>query len=384
MPNTDVSIMQYDAGIGDSIDAIKETRINMRINFLADNRPWVVAYSGGKDSTLTLQLVYELLLSLPPKDRKPVYVIASDTRVEAPIVADYVSNSLHQLETHAKEAGIEVFVHLVQPEIENSFWTNIIGKGYPPPNRWFRWCTSKLKIKPIRLVIDNITAKHGSVILLLGSRKAESNNRSRSIDSREYNSRGLNPHHEIPNALVMQPIVNWTTDEVWEYLFKNNPAPWKISHDRMLDLYRQANSGECPVVTDLNTPACGGSRFGCWTCTVVSKDKSMAGFISSGDEWMEPLYDFRNWLKDYREDESTRNIYKRNGQSGLGPFKTSARQFILEELLTVEKKVDRELINDEEIIEIQRIWTGEFDTLHTALKTAFRYNRKPMVGKKDV
>jgi DNA sulfur modification protein DndC len=355
MPSTNTIIVQHDIEADDFIDLVNKTRINMRKNFLADGRPWVVAYSGGKDSTLTLQLVYELLLSLPPEDRKPVYVIASDTRVEAPIIADYVSNSLNQLEDHAKKSGIDVTVHLVQPEIDNSFWTNIIGKGYPPPNRWFRWCTSKLKIKPIRLVVDDITAKHGSVILLLGSRKAESGNRSRSIERREYNSRGLNPHHEIPNALVMQPIVNWTTEEVWEYLFTNNPAPWGISHDRMLDLYRQANSNECPVVTDLNTPACGGSRFGCWTCTVVSKDKSMAGFISSGDEWMTPLYDFRNWLKEYREDESTRNVYKRNGQPGLGPFKTSARQVILEKLLDVERKVNRELISDEKLIEIQRV-----------------------------
>ncbi len=357
---------------------VEETRENMRDNFLADNRPWVVAYSGGKDSTLVLQLVYELLLSLPQRKQKPVYVIASDTRVEAPIIADYVSNSLQQLKQHAKQAGFDVTVYLVQPEIENSFWTNIIGKGYPPPNRWFRWCTSKLKIKPIRLIIDDITAKHGSVILLLGSRKAESSNRSRSIEKRKYNNRGLNPHHEIPNALVMQPVVDWSTEDVWEYLFTHNPAPWDISHDRMLDLYRQANSNECPVVTDLNTPACGGSRFGCWTCTVVSKDKSMAGFISSGDEWMTPLYKFRNWLKIYREDESTRNKYKRNGQRGLGPFNNMARQTILEELLKTENEVGRELISDEELIEIQRLWTNEFDTLSSVLKLAFSYGRTPM------
>ena len=375
MTNAEKIINYHDIN---AINHIDDTHQAMKSNYLADSRPWVIAYSGGKDSTLVLQLVYELLLALNPEDRKPVYVIASDTRVEAPIIADYVINSLQQLADHAKQSGIDVTVHLVQPEIENSFWTNIIGKGYPPPNRWFRWCTSKLKIKPIRLVIDDITAKYGSVILLLGSRKAESGNRSRSIEKREYNSRGLNPHHEIPNALVMQPIVNWKTDEVWEYLFTHNPAPWDISHDRMLELYRQANSSECPVVTDLNTPACGGSRFGCWTCTVVSKDKSMAGFISSGDEWMTPLYDFRNWLKEYREDESTRNVFKRNGQPGPGPFKTSARQLILEKLLAVEQEVNRELISDDELIEIQKLWTKEFDTLHTALKTAFRYNRKPM------
>jgi DNA sulfur modification protein DndC len=358
-------------------DYLTYTRNLLKENFLADSRPWVVAYSGGKDSTLLLQLVYEMLQSLSPIQTKPVHVISSDTRIEAPNIEEYLYNSLLQLEQHAKLSKLDLHIHLVKPEIEDSFWSLLIGKGYPPPNRWFRWCTTKLKIKPVRKIIANITNEQGSVILLIGTRKAESSNRSRQIEGRAYNSRGLNQHTEIPNALVLQPIVDWTTDDVWEYLFTHNPAPWGFNHDKMLSLYRQANSGECPVITDLDTPSCGGSRFGCWTCTVVKDDKSMKGFIDTGEEWMRPLYEFRSWLKDLHGHEELRNQYRRNNQPGLGPFTSEARKMILTELLKTERKVGKQLISDEELLEIQTEWTKEFDIMHSALRIAYQYQRKP-------
>ena len=369
----------------DSTDAtLENTRTQLLRGYMADQRPWVVAYSGGKDSTLVLQLVYEMLLGLPANKLKPVHVIASDTMVETPIVVDYVNNNLEQIRRHAESSYLDISVHLVQPDIESSFWCNIIGKGYPPPNRWFRWCTSKLKIKPIRNVIEKIAADYGSVVLLLGTRIAESSNRSRQMKSRDYSSSGLNPHHEIPNALVMSPISDWSTEQVWEYLYEHNPAPWEVTHDDMLALYRQANSGECPVVTDLNTPACGGNRFGCWTCTVVKEDKSMLGFLNSGDEWMLPLYDFRQKLKDWREEEDLRNKFKRDGREGLGAFNSETRQLILKELLAVEQIVKRELIKDAELIEIQRLWSKEFDMRQSAMRIAYQYGRTPMVKRNAV
>lgn len=344
---------------------------------MADERPWVIAFSGGKDSTLLLQLVYEMLLCVGAKHQKPIYVIASDTRVEAPNIEKYLQNILNQLKKHADQSGIEISIHIVRPDVDQGFWGNLIGKGYPPPTRWFRWCTTKMKIKPVRKVVDGIVAKYGSVILLLGTRIAESTNRSRQIQNRKYNSRGLNPHHDIPNALVMQPIRQWTTDQVWEYLFSNNPPPWDGKHDEMLRLYRQANSGECPVVTDLDRPPCGGNRFGCWTCTVVKDDKSMKGFIDTGDEWMLPLYEFRSWLKIIREDEGFRNKYKRNGQRGLGPFTSEARIMILNKLLQTEREVGLCLIGDDELLYIQHIWSEEFDIMDSALRIAHKHHRNP-------
>jgi DNA sulfur modification protein DndC len=181
------------------------------------------------------------------------------------------------------------------------------------------------------------------------------------MTARPTNARGLNPHHDIPDAFVMAPIAKWSTDEVWEYLFAHNPPPWGYPHDEMLELYRQAGGGECPVVVDLTTPSCGGSRFGCWTCTVVKLDKSMEGFVQSGAAWLQPLNDYRNWLKAIREDPRLRQSTRRSGEVGVGPFTPSAREMILRRLLETEQAVGTRLIDDDDIRYIQTVWSKEFD-----------------------
>lgn len=328
--------------------------------YFSDNRPWVVAFSGGKDSTAVLQLVFDLLIQLGEQATKPVFVLSSDTQVEAPNVAAYVASAIDRIDRSAQDLGLPIITKLVQPRPEETFWGKLIGKGYPPPSRWFRWCTSNMKIKPSRRVIENITREHGSVILLLGTRIAESSQRGRTMQAREINSKGLNPHHEIPNALVATPIADWTTDDVWEYL-SNTPCPWRGDHSFMFSLYRQANGGECPIVFDLNTPSCGGSRFGCWTCTVVKEDKSLQGFIRSGEEHLQPLVDFRNWLIELRDKPGYRSDVKRNGNAGPGPFLPTARKAILERLLALEQDVGIPLVSNEELVYIQHEWSKDFD-----------------------
>jgi DNA sulfur modification protein DndC len=229
-------------------DPVAETLEILAESYLADDRPWVVAYSGGKDSTLVLQLVYETLIKLGPLATKPVHVVSSDTGVEPPNIAKYLDRTLTAIQADARARDVDVTCHLVRPKIEESFWAKLIGKGYPPPTRWFRWCTTNMKIKPSRRAIDGIVGRHGSVILLLGTRRAESSSRAQRMDRRGGNLRNLNPHHEIPNAYVATPIANWDDDEVWTYLFENNPPPWGTPHDDMLTLYRQALGGECPVL----------------------------------------------------------------------------------------------------------------------------------------
>lgn len=352
-----------------------EIRDRLRSAYLHDSRPWVVAYSGGKDSTLVLQLVIETLEDLGKVPVKPVYILSSDTRVEAPNVVSYVEDVHAHLRRYAASAGIPLETRIVRPNVEQAFWSKLIGKGYPSPTRWFRWCTTNMKIKPSRSEIETIVSEHGSVILLLGSRMTESRNRQRAMSGRTLNHRKLNPHDEIPNAYVMTPIAQLETDRVWEYLFENNPPPWGRPHDDMLELYRQANGGECPVVMDLNTPSCGGSRFGCWTCTVVRQDRSMEGFLDSGEQWMLPLNEFRNWLKEIRESEHFREPQRRTGENRPGPFTAKARMEILRRLLDTERQVQRELIRDEEIVYIQNQWDREFDVAKSAMAIASEYGR---------
>lgn len=333
--------------------------------------PWIVGYSGGKDSTLVLQLVMETLLSLAPSDRRrQVHVLSNDTLVESPILTDYLDRTLEQVRSAAEALALPVVVVKTVPETDHTFWVNLIGRGYPSPNRMFRWCTDRMKIRPTSAYILKNISTHGHAILLLGVRRSESAVRASSVD--RYTPKDgtrLNPHNDLTGCLVFRPIVEFDTDEVWQLLLQRNP-PWGGSHEELVGLYRDAQGGECPVVIDKSdAPSCGtsSSRFGCWTCTVVEKDRSMEGFIDAGYEHLEPLLFFRDWLAAIRNDRSRRLKERRNGQVTLmqdgspvpGPFTLETRKEIMDRLLSVQTEVGRTLISQAEVDRIRAIWAQD-------------------------
>ncbi|MBV8388976.1 MAG: DNA phosphorothioation system sulfurtransferase DndC [Mucilaginibacter sp.] len=338
--------------------------------------PWVIGYSGGKDSTATLQLVWNALLKLPAEERtKPIYVISTDTLVETPVIANYISSTLQKMNVAAKEQGLNITAHKLTPELEDTFWVNLIGKGYPAPTSVFRWCTDRMKIKPSNKFILEKVAEHGEVILALGMRKNESANRNKVIENHELKGYKLSRHGQLRGAWVFMPVEEFTTDDIWTYLLNQPISPWGSDNRHLSALYRSAQSGECPLVVDDSTPSCGNSRFGCWTCTVVLKDKSMEAMIDSGEEWMSPLLDFRDWLSSTQNPEfkpAQREYRGRDGkvkisEGGKLRYRTYKLEFskeMLRRLLTTEKDVKRydpdfELISQAELAEIRRIWISE-------------------------
>lgn len=367
--------IQQNILVQDVAEKAKLTKTLLKENYLADNRIWVVAYSGGKDSTLLLQLVYEMIIDMAEKDRKPFYVVSNDTLVEAPPIERHLHSTLLAIESDAKYRKLSVTCKMVKPEVHETFWAKLIGKGYPPPTRTFRWCTSSIKIRPARRYIEKLTNENGSAVLLLGTRLSESSARRQRMNGREVNARGLNPHHEIPNTYVMTPIADWEVEEVWEYLLEGSKPPWGKDHRRLAELYRDATGGECPFILDMTTPSCGGSRFGCWTCTVVRQDRSLQGFIDSGDTSMIPLIQYCQWLREIREDEERRLKHRRNGTPGLGPFDARTRKELLHYLLETEKVLGKKLISHEVIEYIQSVWSSEIDLKYSAFEIARSFGR---------
>lgn len=327
--------------------------------------PWIVGFSGGKDSTVLLQAVVEMLLLLPRSERRRrVYVVCNDTMVESPIYAAFVLRTLDRLRNAFDALMLDKCMEVIvtRPALSDTFWANLIGRGYRAPTRHMRWCTDRMKIRPTGKVIADLTQGSGGSILLLGVRRDESAQRAKSIAKHDAATvDALNPHGSVRDCWVYRPIVDMTNSDVWTVLLQRRP-PWGGNHRDLVTLYKNA-TGECPFVVDADdAPSCGESgsaRMGCWTCTVVEKDKSLQAFIDAGFEHLEPLVDFRGWIAELSEDYSKRYPVRRNGETGIGPFTMEVRREILERLLATQREVGVELISPDEVSEIHRIWRDD-------------------------
>lgn len=339
-----------------------------------NNRPWIIGFSGGKDSTAMLQLVWLAIKQVPVELRKrDVYVICNDTLVENPIIVDYVNTVLKKIEIAAVEQDIPIKVKITRPRLEDSFWVNIIGRGYPVPNNVFRWCTDKMKVKPTARFITEQVAEDGEAIVLIGTRKAESATRARSIKKHEIRGKRLTNHTHQANTYVYSPIRELQLEEVW-YIINTMTSPWGADNSQLYQIYMDASADdyECPtVVTDKSHSSCGQSRFGCWTCTVVKEDKSMTALVNKGLEWLDPLLQLRASMVDERNISKNRMTVRRNGQEAVtedghnqGSYTEDYKAKLLKQVLNsqfeVQKfKPDLQLITNQELVAIQVIWHRE-------------------------
>ena len=313
---------------------LRSIRQELRVEYLQPHdKPWMIGFSGGKDSTLLAHLVLDCLMSVAPDERKRrVFIVSNDTLVESPIFQSFVDRLLGQVSDGVAALRLPVEVIKTHPLIEESFWVNLIGKGYPAPNRTFRWCTDRMKIRPTSRFIRQIVSEKGEAILLLGVRRAESASRSGNIARHEDAEGGrLSPHSDHKGVWIFSPIKELSTDEVWITLLNSRP-PWGGTYRDIVALYKSAQGTECPFVVSANdAPSCGSNsaRFGCWTCTVVEKDTSLESLIAAGNEHLEPLAEFRRRLKSVSEDPDCRSKVRRNGQPGLGPIIAPVRVQLL-------------------------------------------------------
>ncbi len=338
-----------------------QIRESLRQLYLSDARPWLVGFSGGKDSTMLASLVFDTVLSTPPEERrKEIAVVCTDTRVEIPAIVEMIETTLARMRKFSDNQGLKIEVHLLRPPAEESFWVNIIGRGYPPPNRTFRWCTQRMKIDPVNRFVEQRMGRWGEAILHLGARRSESASRAQTLAERPTRN-GLTRHPDLPRVWVSNPIQFLTTEEVWAYLLQR-PNPWGGDNRALFKLYSQAGGGECPIQIDTSTPACGNSRFGCWTCTVVDRDKASEGLLESGDERMEHLLDFRQTLIDFRNpDNGWRDKRRMNGNNGPGPLTIEGRRELLKRLLALQEETKLTLITPEELLLIQQMWKAARD-----------------------
>lgn len=405
----------------------KETVLNqiyeqIQTVYLNDDRPWIIGYSGGKDSTLTAMLIFEAISKIPKEKRtKKIHILSTDTMVENPLIKNYISININLMNHYSHENNLNVHAQILHPVTSETFWSLLIGKGYPSPRQKFRWCTHRMKIKPMDIYIDQVVKETGSsVIVVLGVRSAESNSRKNSIDSHTVEGKILKTHTTNSNAFVFAPIEILSNDDVWSCLL-NSVSLWGFNNNLLLSLYRDASDeSECPIQQDTNAPSCGQSRFGCWVCTVVTKDKSLSGFIQNEYDELRPLLKFRNYLTSIRDQIEYRQNYRMDGsiyyvgneqdRRGLGPFSLDGRKMILTELLKAEEAFNSELkkakkqkftldqstyyplITSEELEIIRQQWIEEGDwddSLPIIYREVFGrsyydgYTNQPFISKSD-
>ncbi|GAB3296361.1 DNA phosphorothioation system sulfurtransferase DndC [Pseudidiomarina andamanensis] len=408
---------------------LSEHIANVQRVYLQDKRPWVIGYSGGKDSSAVMVIVYLALLGLEPQQRhKHVFVVASDTLVETPIVVNHVNNSLDAIQKGAQRDKLPITSHKVVPKTNETFWANLLGKGYPAPTRQFRWCTERMKIDPVSSFITDKVSQFDEVIVVLGSRSQESASRAQVIAKHKISGSDLAKHTTLSNAFIYTPIDTWGVDDVWKILrlchletqetpygTKNKwhdkydlewENPWGGKNLILWNLYKDSSGqGECPMVIDETTPSCGNSRFGCWTCTVVTKDRAMESLVQNGEDWMLPLLKFRNILsrstspklkKKYRSHirRDGRLAFKTLREDGdkiltndytTGPYLLKYRKLALKILLRMQKKLalvqkDLELITVPELHAIRHEWLNDpndpdwNDELPKIFKEVFGYD----------
>jgi len=362
----------------------------LKDQYLIDDniRPWIIGFSGGKDSTALLQLVWLALKEIPAELRKrEVHVICNDTLVENPIIQEYVDDILKKIEQSALQQGLPITVEKTIPRLEDSFWVNVVGRGYPVPNNTFRWCTDKMKIKPTsRYVIEEVV-ENGEAIILVGTRRSESTTRANTIKKHEIRGQRLSKHPHHSNTFVYSPIKELQLEEVW-YIINTMTSPWGADNTNLFQIYADASADdyECPtMVTDDKHRSCGQSRFGCWTCTVVKEDKSLTAQVKNGKEWLKPLLDLRGNMFDERNISINRETTRRNGQYAVtqdgqnqGNYTIEYRIKLLKQVLETQKQLQQydskiELIKNSELIAIQVIWRRDLAIPNKNYKEITKY-----------
>jgi len=358
--------------------------------YLDDDRPFAVGYSGGKDSTVVLDMVFKALLLLQPRYRtKTVFVQFSDTKMETDPVINGINNSFVAMQKFVDKYKLPVVIQRVEPKIEESFFTLLIGKGYQLPDTQNRWCTDRMKLRPQDANIKNMEASFEGVVSVVGSRHAESSDRSARLKAHTIN--GMLKFHDKPTWNMLTPIEHFSSDEVWSYIY-TQAEEW-VDAVTLGRQYAEAagDGGECRTLLEgLEGEQAGCSksaRYGCWICPLFKKDKTLNN-LTSYYAYMSKMEEFRNWLIAFREEgwgdhrrvyknsKQARNFYTkqnhRNGMTSPSGFTLEWRKLVLERLWALNIEVvqyrHEPLISDAELVEIQKHWFNEGDMEMTVEK----------------
>lgn len=243
---------------------------------LYPNLPWEIGFSGGKDSSVTAHLVFEYVRQaqvdgspLPPK----VYLIYSDTLLDVPILRRHTLKALEEMRSYSRRFGNLLEVRILKPAEGKDYFSLVVEQGYSVPHFRFRWCMDRLKIDPTVRFLASI----GEFAMVTGVRRDESPTRRRNMNMRKQTE----PIAVVDGVPMIAPLLSWSQEDVWDFL-KSFRQPWNgEAYSELFDIYRLGDNlegcGRCAITPN--------SRFGCWVCTVVHKDKMLTNLASRSNKY---------------------------------------------------------------------------------------------------
>ena len=114
----------------DKFAVFEEIIEEMTYVYKHDDRPWLIGYSGGKDSSLLVSLVIETVLRLPENQRtKKIFIVSSDTGVENPIVKKYMHDSSAKINEFSKKVKANIQADIIYPEVEIKVQNVVINEN---------------------------------------------------------------------------------------------------------------------------------------------------------------------------------------------------------------------------------------------------------------
>lgn len=344
--------LRYDEAMALTLDSMRAWGPNHSV--------WVIAWSGGKDSTTLLTVILHLLSEglLDPPER--MIVCYADTRMELPPLAHTAQSLLKRLRAEGVEG------RTVMAPMDKRYFVYLLGRGVPPPNNnTFRWCTRQIKVDPMETEIKRVVAgAGGNVLMLTGVRQGESAIRDGRITmscSKDGAECGQGWYQQMTGEgfATLAPILHWRVCNVWDWLKIYAPlqqyGAWPTA------MLADAYGGE--EAEEVN------ARTGCVGCPLANQDTALDQVLKL-DHWdhLRPLTELRPL---YRELRLPKNRLRQPGgetrkdgtmvrnQHRMGPLTLNAREMALAKVLDIQARCnanpDRPEVDILNVIEVERI-----------------------------
>lgn len=297
----------------------------IKAQVLAGRHP-VVAWSGGKDSSVTLALTFAAFRELIAEGFTvpTLHIIHSDTLIENPVVAAYNKRQIKRIEQYSEKSGIAARVWVASPGLSNDYLVSLIGGRTIASVGANTKCQQMMKATPLTRIkrevrrwvaeTTGVPITKADLVSLIGTRFDESAQRKRMMEDRGESATEA-VEAMADGELVLSPIADFTAFDVFEYIgsVRSGRIEAYDSFDELVEVYRDMNGGDCMVTAyiagkDQQKSPCS-ARTGCWGCGRVSRDASAEAMIAHEEgkfAWMKPLNDFRNYLMARHFDPSAR------------------------------------------------------------------------------